>query len=573
MLHVIWRDLGLPKPTAVQNDMADYLQRGPRLIVIEAFRGVGKSWITAAFCVYLLYWNPDAKILIVSASGNFANNISTFILQIIRKVPQFNFLDCAGRERHSKISFDVGPAKPDKQPSVSSLGITSQLTGNRADFILSDDVESFANSLTQLARERNSEATKEYQSIIKPTGRICFLGTPQTEHSLYNALPARGFEIRLWPIQYPTQDQRAIYGDRLAPMLAADLDGGHAQAGDPTDPLRFNALEIATKRAAYGRAGFALQYMLDTTLSDSDRYPLRLRDLIVMAVNPDVAPERVLWTGNSGDELRDLECVGLDGDRYYGGVVPEGAQWGPYKGCVMAVDPAGGGKDETAYAILKQKNGVLYCPEATGLPGGYSDATMVALATAAKRNGVRHIVVERNFGAGMFTKLLEPHVQRIHPCTIEEVHHALQKERRIIDTLEPVLNQHRLVVDRTVVERDAHRNGDPNLTEDVAPRYQLFFQMAHLTTEKGCLAHDDRLDALAIGVAYWVEALAQDVNKSAAADRRRKLALDLEAFVRGTLDGLDTGRRPAPRNWLGHNAGTAGRIPHEAPAPRDPEPV
>ncbi len=43
-LYVIWKHLGLPPPTKVQYDIADFLQNQTiRRKIIEAFRGVGKS--------------------------------------------------------------------------------------------------------------------------------------------------------------------------------------------------------------------------------------------------------------------------------------------------------------------------------------------------------------------------------------------------------------------------------------------------------------------------------------------------------------------------------------------------
>jgi hypothetical protein len=46
-LTMVWRHLNLPDPTPVQLDIAHWLQHGPRRKIIEAFRGVGKSWITS----------------------------------------------------------------------------------------------------------------------------------------------------------------------------------------------------------------------------------------------------------------------------------------------------------------------------------------------------------------------------------------------------------------------------------------------------------------------------------------------------------------------------------------------
>ena len=120
----------------------------------------------------------------------------------------------------------------------------------------------------------------------------------------------------------------------------------------------------------------------------------------------------------------------------------------------MSIDPAGRGKDETGYAIVKMLNGNLFVPDAGGLQGGYSEETLELLAKKAKAHKVNRIIVESNFGDGMFNQLMTPILRKIYPCTIDEVRHNTQKEKRIIDTLEPVLNQHRLIVDPKVIKND-----------------------------------------------------------------------------------------------------------------------
>ena len=72
-LTLIWRELDLPKPTRAQLCIADYLQHGPKRLQISAFRGVGKSWISAAFVLWILFNDPDRKILVISASKERAD--------------------------------------------------------------------------------------------------------------------------------------------------------------------------------------------------------------------------------------------------------------------------------------------------------------------------------------------------------------------------------------------------------------------------------------------------------------------------------------------------------------------
>ena len=276
--YMLWKHLNLPAPTEIQYDISNYLQHGPRRSIIEAFRGVGKSWLTAGFVVWLLWGDPQLKILVVSASKDRADQFSTFVKRIIAEMPVVMHLQPNMGQRDSMLAFDVGPATADHSPSVKSAGITGQITGSRANVLIADDVEVPNNSLTQTMRDRLSERVKEFDAILKPGGRVIYLGTPQTEMSLYNDLPERGYEVRVWPALYPTLDQINGYKGCLAPYITRKLEANPHLAGTSTDPKRFSDEDLMERRVSYGKAGFALQFMLDTSLSDADKHPLKLAD-------------------------------------------------------------------------------------------------------------------------------------------------------------------------------------------------------------------------------------------------------------------------------------------------------
>ena len=527
-LTLVWRHLGLPDPTPVQLSIAYYLQHGPRRKIIEAFRGVGKSWITSAYVVWKLRLDPNRKFMVLSASKDRADNFTTFCLRLIQEIPVLQCLIPQDSQRCSKLSFDVAPAKPDQAPSVTSKGIFSQITGSRADEIFADDVEVANNSFTQSMRDKLSEAVKELDAILKPGGIVTYLGTPQTEQSLYNTLPDRGYAVRIWPARYPDESQLANYGEgRLAPFILDRLRKG-APIGTSTDPDRFTNDDLLERELSYGRAGFQLQFMLDTRLSDAERYPLKLRDLIIMGLSPTDAPEKPIWAGGTTNIINDLPCVGLNGDRYFSPAFLHGA-WIPYTGSVMAIDPSGRGSDETAVCVLKMLNGYLYLTAMRAFRDGYGAQTIKDIVNLAKQEQVNHIIVEANFGDGMFTKLIEPYFAKDYPCAIEEVKHSRQKELRIIDTLEPVMSQHRLIVNRSVVEWDY--NSTKNLPPEKALKYQLFYQLSRITRDKGALAHDDRLDCLSMAVSYWIEQMNQDVDKRMAQRQERLLEEELKTWT------------------------------------------
>ena len=526
-LFICWKHLNLPDPTPVQYDIATFLQNKPKRGVIEAFRGVGKSYITSAFVCHTLLLDPELKVLVVSASKVRSDDFSTFTQRLIHEIPILQHLRSREGQRQSKVAFDVGPALASHSPSVKSVGITGQLAGSRADLIVADDVEVPNNSMTQSMRDKLSESVKEFDAILKPEGSIIYLGTPQTEMSLYETLPERGYSVRIWPSRFPTNEQKVRYGDKLAPLIAESN-----KIGEPTDPLRFDDEDLTERELSYGRSGFNLQFQLDTSLSDADKYPLKLNDLIVMSLDGEKAPEKPVWSKDPEHKLTDLPNVGLPGDGYYSPQTKIG-EWLEYTGSVLSVDPSGRGRDETGYAVVKMLNGILYVTECGGLQGGYKQDNLQTLSVIARRNNVNLILIESNFGDGMFMELWKPILRKVYDVTMEEVRSNIQKEKRIIDTLEPVMNQHRLVIDPQVIEKDIQTV--QNYPSESQAKYMLFHQMTRITKDKGSIVHDDRLDALQMAVGYWVEQMATDAEKEVDVRKERLKDEELERFVAGVV--------------------------------------
>ena len=542
-MFLVWKHLNLPDPTPIQYDIADYIQSGVKRSVIEAFRGVGKSYICCAYVVHQLLLNPDKKFLVVSASKARADDFSTFTQRLILELPICRHLIAKEGQRWSKIAFDVAPAKASGSASVKSVGISGQLTGSRADVVLADDCEVPNNSMTQMMREKLSEAVKEFDAVLKPDGRIIFLGTPQCEQSLYNTLTERGYEMRVWTARFPKTDQiERSYSNRLAPYIVSKLEYDDTIEGEPTDPLRFDDDDLLERELSYGRSGFALQFMLDTSLSDTNRYPLKLSDLIVMSCDLEKAPEKLIY--GVMKPILNLPNVGLSGDRLY---APESTvgDYVPYSGSVLAIDPSGRGADETSWAVVKMLNGYLYVTDCAGIDGGYDKEVLIKLANIAKDNKVNMVCIESNFGDGMFTELFKPYLQKTYPVSIESVRHSKQKELRIIDVLEPLMNQNRLVVDPKVIQKDY--DSVQHLPPEVSLRYMLTYQMTRITKDRGSLAHDDRLDALAMACQYWGDQMAANADQEIIDRREQLLDEELDRFI----NGINTSNvRPKSTTWM-----------------------
>lgn len=495
-LKMTWEHLRLPPPTRMQYYIADYLQEGHKRSQLEALRGIGKTWITGAFVAWRLLRDPNEKILIVSQSGAHSDNISIFIRKLIDTMPILEHLQPRADQRSSVIAFDVNGAEVSVQPSVKSLGITSQLQGNRASLLISDDVEGVQNSATEKRRQDLLNQVAEYEAILQTSDKaqILVLGTPQSSESIYNRMRDKGYVTRIYPARYP--DNIDVYNGCLADYLIEDMSKDPSLVNKSTDS-RFSDEDLMQRELSYGRSGFKLQFMLDTTLSDAEKYPLKSRDLIVTDLTPETAPTRLVWGSQSSNSISELPNVGFTGDTLQRPSVQE--DYGSYEGSILAVDPSGRGKDEMGWCIVNHLLGKVFVPDFGGIHGGYTEANLVFLAEKAREYKVNKVVVESNFGDGMFNSLLAPVMNAIYPVSIEEIRNNIQKEKRIIDTLEPLMNQHRLVMDYSALKRDI----EYGLSEPKNIYYSLMYQMTHLTQERGSLVHDDRLDVLALGVQYW----------------------------------------------------------------------
>lgn len=555
-LWLCWKHLGLPDPTRLQYDIAHWMQHGPARQVIMCFRGFGKSYIDCAYQNWVLYRDQSLWTLQVSSNKQKADDKIALRRRLIAEMPIHAHMRPDRDSRDSKVQFDVAGARAGGSPSARSVGITSNLLqGSRAHDIGADDIESRQNSQTVTMHERTWESARELGgAIVTPQGegysRVRFFGTPQIPESGYFDLPSRGYSMRVYPARYPTPEEIPLYKGHLAPILMADLERDPGLAGRPTEPDRFDEGELQFRLAEYRERGFAMQFMLLPFAEAEDVRPLKLRDMVVMNLDRDEAPEKVVWSGARPQMVApdELKCVGLPNDHFQRPAETIG-KWRPYQRKVMAIDPAGRGKDELGYAIGGELNSQIFLLDFGGMMEGTSERSFRALAELAVRWGVGTIIYEKTWGGGMWGQLFGPTLRDVFAecdagtCRLEDTHGTGRKELRIIDTIEPVLTQHRLIVNQEALERDfssAQKYGEAALD------YQLCYQLTRITHDRGCLVHDDRLDALEILCRYFVESMGQDYKRKiekAATD-------DLEEQLR-QFTGHITGRQPKRRkSWI-----------------------
>jgi hypothetical protein len=497
-LWACFKYLGLGEPTAAQYAMADALQNGPKDMQLQAGRGFGKSVITACLASWFLLKDPNTTIMVVSATGNKATEFISMTRKILDLVPYCEHLRPGDHTTDNAFAFNVeARTKIGQDKSCFARGITSQITGSHADYVIGDDIEIEGNCETANARDKLMNKVAEFEQIRNVGGRVIFLGTPQIKDSIYNQLKS-GYKVTKFP---------AVIPDVTNPVDCEDVNEWVLQLsgepGQPTQPERFPMEVLMERMAKIGPKLFALHYKLDTSLADFEKFPLRLSDLIVMDVHPDVCPEKIVWA--KSQPMKGVPLFGLSGDLIYNPMwISE--EFTSYKGRVMYIDPSGRGEDETAVCVASFANGYVFVHELIGYPGGYEQGVLKKIARMAREYDVNHIRVESNFGDAMYCQLLAPIVYDLcGKVLIEDYRVSGRKEARMIEALEPVMSSHRLVFDRRAISQE-----------------QTQKQITRLFDKRGALPHDDRVDVLSAAVSHWEDLLATDVDQVIALNKEQE---------------------------------------------------
>lgn len=544
--------------TEIQKDIAGFMAYGPQYLMVQAQRSQAKTTIAAAFAVWYLMHNPMGRVLVMSAGGAQAGDISTLIVRIILNM---DVLECmrpdkaAGDRTSTTDGFDVHHSLKgiDKSASVDCIGIDANLQGRRADLLIPDDIESSKNSATATQRAKLLHLTKDFTSI-NTSGRIIWLGTPQTMDSIYNSLPGRGVSVRIWPGRYPTAKQAEHYGAYLAPLITQrmsrdqSLQTGGGLLGDqgkPIDPVLLGEEALQKKERDQGAAYFQLQHMLNTALMDALKYPLKPEQCVVIN-SPGTHFPLSIVRGMTADKARDFNAHEFG----YKLMQPHSVsdEVSRLQGIVAYIDPAGGGAnaDETAYVVGGFLNGNVYVLGAGGIPGGYDENKLQTLAQRIKKYehlGPMVVKIEKNMGYGAFRAVFSPILRKELPaCGIEDDLVTGQKEQRIINTLEPVIGRGSLIFTDAAIREDI----DTTMRYEAQHRltYSLFYQLAKISRARNALTHDDRVDALEGVVRHFNEALALDQKK-------RLDLLAAKAHAEAISDPLGYARYDSPAKKFG----------------------
>jgi len=552
----LWINRGLDRVAPLSEVELDMIQfaaaEGPYANVgpfrgILAPRGVGKTHLVpGTLTAYRHIRDKERKVLIPSAGEAHPKKIVTLLRGWYRLVPFLQHLNPEADDIANSTQFHIQDASDDAtQKSVTAIGIDGQLEGNRAHSIFPDDVETDKNTITLDSRMALDQRLGEFKDILYPDippsrggprdpTEIVAVGTYHHEESVYMKMAERGYKFLTYPILYPKPDEKVL---NLAPILQRRLDSGQAKPGDPVFPHRFGPDEII-KRQSEGRRRFFMQHMLVCDLGQRLHYPLKLSDLIVFACSRDSAPLEFNW-GTLNDAgrknvIEDIPCYGFAGDRLHP-PIRFSTEWAPFIGTKVWIDPAGRGRDQTAAAAISQLGAFLHLKGIKSLAGGSSLEDMHELALFCRKHNARDIYIESNadtldtyrplFESALRHVFLEPGDDPAFPDGYKAslirdskiTHSTRQKEIRIIDAIEPVTSNHRLIVDPSVLQ--------PVDGEDLEQSFQ--FQYSRITRDRGCLKEYGKLDAVAGCLLAWAYTLKTDPLQARRTEEQRRIEDDI----------------------------------------------
>lgn len=530
-LWFVWKESYGYTPHWIQMEFARLMQLGlGSNQILMALRKFGKTMLDGTFIVWLLYRDPHFTVLVMSANLPRAQTITSTALAVIYACPYLNHMRPGPKCLDGSMAFEVGnKTRVVQDPSCASASITGGNTGKHADLILCDDIEIPKNSNTQEKRIAILAGIDEFTYILNEGGMELVIGTPQTQDSVYYKMEKTGvYSMHRVPAEYPNvEDENQM--KHLAEFMLDMMRSGEGVTGEPTYPERFDSEHLA-KEKAKSPTTYALQMLLDPSTSDELKYPLKLRDLMVMDLNQRQGPQRIMW--NQVNPVSDIESVGMGKDRWYAPGFVDYASMIDYDRCVMGIDPAGNGPDEVGWAIVKNIHSNMFVTAAGGIDGGHDEATLKKLCKIMIENGVKEIILEKNFADGMYSKALARVMGEMGlNIPITEYVAKGQKETRIIDTLEPLFGSHRICFDSRVARDEI-----------------LCGQITQITREKNSLIHDDRLDALCIALSVFIDYILVDADKLIADQEEADFQEEIQGFLQHQPRGFQRWGNGGPKS-------------------------
>ena len=411
---------GLATP-AVHARIAGWLDArwrgGDRRLLLLAFRNSGKSTLLGLFAVWLLYADPDLRILTLSADLALARKLARNARRILERHPLTADLRPARADQWAAEQFTVNRRRELRDPSMLARGITGNMTGSHADVVICDDVEVPRSSDSAAKREALRERLAEIDYVLSPGGLQLYAGTPHSYYTIYAGAPR------------PEIGETAPFLDGFLRLEIPLLDA----AGRSAWPERFPLETVEDIRRRQGPNKFASQMLLQPLSIEEGRLDA---DLLLPY---DAEPE--LRIGNGGAALL------LGGRR----MVEARCAWDP------AFGMPGRGDGSVIAAVFVDAAGACWLHRVRYLRADPADPTPNAqqqcrqAAAFVAELHLPWIRVETNGVGAFLPDLLRQALReaRLDCAVLAEASHSA-KERRILEAFDALLHSGRLHAHRSL---------------------------------------------------------------------------------------------------------------------------
>jgi hypothetical protein len=420
--------------------------------VLRAHRGFSKSTLLAVYNAWRYHDDPTYRILHQGEADGTAYKTSRDTQNVLRNHPLTRGMFRGGGVE----SWWVEGATDPRNSSMYARGILSNVTSARADECQNDDVEVPRNIQTPEAREKLRYRLGEQVHILVPGGRRLYVGTPHTHDSLYDEQQAMGADcltIRMFDEEHRIEDaKRAAYDLPFVPEFVFSGIGKQARLMVEGTDYRLQGKRLVFAAAPGGLidcyAGVAWPERFDRkelekrrretrTINEWDsQYQLHSKPVHEIRLDParivpyDVEPRFLMANKTLTCWLGSVQIVGM------------ALRWDP---------SSGKAKSDVSAAVLDMQDaaGRHYWHRAAALTGDVAETDAMGvpnggqvwqLCDLIEKFKVPRVTVETN-GIGKFAPaFLKAALKRRRlQCAVNEVDAAANKNKRMLEALEPLI--------------------------------------------------------------------------------------------------------------------------------------
>lgn len=426
-----WNKLQGYSTPSHQQKMINWLEKtyhkDNRQALLMAFRNSGKSTIVGLFCSWILYVNPDMRILVLAADYALAKKMVRNVKRIIEQHPLTLGLKPARLGQWASDQFTINRDLELRDPSMLAKGLNANITGLRADIIICDDVEVPKTSDNAYKRGELKEKLAELDFVLVPSGMILYIGTPHSYYTIY-----RTKEEDEGGKDYNEEQPFLLGFDKLKiPILNS--------VGKSNWENRFSVEKISSIRIRSGENKFQSQMMLKPVNITEGYFDISRLTTYESEIN------YLQSNGENALTINDKKMLSVS------------CCWDP--SFAISKDGKSKSDDSVVACVFTDSDGKYWLHDIEYIKVDYKDIDESAslqcqkIVEFIKRNFIPSIQIETN-GIGKFLPGLlkkELSIKNIS-CAVLEKHNSKNKEQRIIEALEVILANKALNINKKIYQ-------------------------------------------------------------------------------------------------------------------------